>query len=158
MKVRKGLCVALMSVTLLSGCSNFKTTVKQNMSPVLYSQLVETYDGKVKPVKTVYDGLENLDVPKPYTPYGDIEVQDSVTTFDILDNSNNIVNVQFDGSKFKAKNAVDWTTYREIAGIVQKLMGKDCVFTVESTYEKGIVVHAQGVTYTWKNKKLELEK
>lgn len=158
MKVRKGLCIAFMSVALLSGCSNFKTTAKQNISPVLYNQLVETYDGRAKQMKAVYNGLEGLDVPKPYTPYGDIEVQDSVMTFDILDNSNNIVNVQFDGSKFKSKNSVDWKTYKEVAGIVQKLIGKDCEFTVESTYEKGIVVHAQGVTYTWKDKKLELEK
>ena len=158
--MRKLFKILLVSVVVLSlsGCSSAKEKLASSFDSSFYTQLVETYDHKAKPVKDIYDGLKKLDIEQPYTPYGDVRIADSVVMFDILNREHKIVNIQYDGSVFKSKDAVDWDTYSKIASIIKDMVGADSDFTVETTYEKGVLVKAQGQTYTWDGESLTLQK
>ena len=157
MKLPVMFLAALTAASVITGCSKIEKNIKNNMSTNLYNAVCENYDDK-KVIVKVYSNLRSLNLEKPYTEYGDIESDDGILMFNVVDKTGKVINCQFDGTVFKSKEAVSSTDKQDIDKIVKEQFGPDVDYTVESTYEKGILVHLQGVTYTWKNNTLDLVK
>ena len=157
MKLHVMFLAALIAASVITGCSKIEKNIQNNMSTALYTAVTENCEDKKSIVK-VYNNLRSLNLNRPYSEYGDIEVSDGIIMFNVVDKTGKVLNCQYDGTVFKSKEEVSSTDKQDIDKIVKEQFGYDIDYTVESTYEKGILVHLQGVTYTWKNNTLEMVK